>query len=474
MDANEYCLAVDCGSTNFKMALFNSEGVRCCDFSTPVEYAVTNNERVEFSSSSIKQNFECAVHSMQAQVVPKTVKRLALTSQAQTFTVLDEAGQPLCPFISWLDKRAVEEACELCQRAERKGEIHRHCSFPFVTPQMQAAKILWLTRNEPELIQAAARIVSLPEFLSLCFVGRGATDWNLAGMSGLFSLKNGRWWQDMLQWCGVSEDLFAPAVPVGCRMEANSSYFTDKGSGAMAEEVIFAGNDQTAGAYGNGCSEDSVIVTLGTALVAYRYAGRQAGPYHRAGCWGPYPDGGYYELATRDEGCRALDWAVAELGLSLSDCTENAQEYAEKILNEDVLNACPFFMPHAIGTAEAWTGEQDVRCMCYTVFEGISFSVRRLLQSLSMGTETTGPVCVIGGGSRNRFWLQLIANCLATPVFAGNGDSLSGAAAMATGQQPVPVHGKTVEEQVQPSPDFVVLCNQRYREWCHLIESESM
>src|SRR5207253_2406636 len=80
--------------------------------------------------------------------------------------------------------------------------------------------------------------------------------------------------------------------------------------------------------------------------------GETLGPFSTGGCWGPYPGGGFYELATRDEGCAALDWAVAKLmpddEAGFMKCAESAAPGAG------------YFYPQRIYTDNAWIGPEDL------------------------------------------------------------------------------------------------------------------
>ena len=415
----EMILAIDCGSTNQKVALFNEDLTRLAACSTPVAYTVRDAERVEFepekswrdTCSLIRQ--VCAA----ARVQTRQITTVALASQAQTFTLLNIEGEPLIPFLSWADKRAQEESAELTERMG--GRFHHHCSFPAPLAQLQLSKLLWLARRLSPALRARTRVVSLPAFLALRLAGLHYSDSNLAAMSGLYSLTKRSWWLEALSVCCLEAESCGQVVEIGTAVPAQARCPELDLSPKL--RIVFAGNDQTAGAYATGA--EGLVLTLGTALVAYRFAGATAGPFQATGCWGPYPGGGFYELVTRDEGCAALDWAVAQ------SMPGNEVEFLE--LAASAPGGGAFFYPQRMHTPEAWLGSGDPAVRARAVLEGICFSMRGLVDDMPSAESARDAVTAIGGGSANSLWLAMLANVLNRPVRHGQGDILLGAAMLA-------------------------------------------
>lgn len=455
---NRLVLAIDCGSTNFKAALFSGGLERIGEDSRPTPYLRHDAAAVELDPQAVWATLKALIAGLceKCGVAPCGIDAIAIASQAQTFAVLDAAGGTVAPFISWIDRRAETEARELTQAFGRG--FHSHCSFAPPSPQLQAAKMLWVRRQMAGALTPGHTVVSLPSFLTLKLAGVNLIDSNLAAMSGMFSLQRDDWWPEMLDVCGVRVESLPRLVRIGEGVEVCGC---DAGLGLPGRfTLVMAGNDQTAGAFGNGCQAGEAMVTLGTALVAYRVAGGQAGPYNPAGCWGPYPGGGYYELAVRDEGCLALDWARQQLmpGLPVSRFDAAAEQGARLIERPQ-----GFFFPARIRSDTAWVGVGSEEEKAFAVLEGIAFSLRQLVREELACPQGT-LLRAIGGGSRNRFWLQLIADSLACPVELGVGDSLTGAARMAMPGRGRP--GSWDECRIfVPESGRVARLERRYRAW---------
>lgn len=417
-------LAIDCGSTNHKLALFDEQLRRLANVSRPVSYSVREAERVEFDPEKIWRDTVEMIREVCniAGITPRQIKTIALTSQANTFTLLNASGETLMPFISWLDKRASQESVKLTERLSK--EFHRHCSFPTPSPQLQISKLLWVARNQNLFTSTATKefkVMSLPTFLAWRLAGLHCTDANLAAMGGMYSLAENDWWPTALAACSLTAESMGRVVSVGDSIQARQQCVELEFSPDL--KIVFAGNDQTAGALANRIRNGGLVLTLGTALVAYRFAGAQPGPYPAAGCWGHFPDGGFYELMARDEGCHALDWAVEQL------LPGREAEFFQLATTSPAVNAQ--FFPQKIFSPDAWSGSSDLAAKARAVLEGISFALRELVEGMAANRGAREVVSVIGGGSANAFWLQMVANVLNRPVQRGHDDNLLGAAMMA-------------------------------------------
>lgn len=446
-------LAIDCGSTNHKVALFDENLVRRADCSTAVTYTVRDANQVEFDAEKIWQDTLMLIQQACAsgKIDPAQINTIALASQAQTFTILDANGRPVIPFISWADKRAV---CESDDLSGLLGpDFHRHCSFPSPLPQLQLSKLLWLRRHHGAWLKPDSKIVSLPGFLAWRLGGLHITDNNLAAMGGLYSCAEKVWWRPALEVCGVRPEHLGELVPIAQAVPVQRACPQLELSPNV--RIVFAGNDQTAGAYANGSKDGQLILTLGTALVVYRYAGDVAGPYRPSSCWGPYPGGGFYELVTRDEGCAALDWAVGKLMPN--------DEAGFMRLAESAAPGVALFYPQHLHTEAAWIGPDDLAARARAVLEGICFNARELIEANLEVNSGNGPMVVIGGGSKSDFWLDILANVLIRRVRRGVGDILLGAAMMARPDVKPPIH--TSEAARAPDPETAAQYELVFRAW---------
>ncbi len=464
-------LALDLGSSYLKGAIFNASLTRLAQAALPVTYSTWLGDIVEMDPQAFWQLFIDLTQQLfrDSNLTPYDIDHIAITSQAQTFLLLDRHLQPLTPLISWIDRRGAELNPLLTQAIG--PDFHEHCSFPSSLPELQLSKLYYLRQVQPHLFQQTFLAASLPSWLSLRLGGLPILDRNLAAMSGLYSLKVGQWHSQSLGLCGLKPYQLPMLARCGCSLPTNTppgflSILGGSGDPLRDKNITFhfCGNDQTCGALAAALQPGEVLLTLGTALVAYRLAGDALGPYSPSGCWGPYPGGGYYELAVSSQGTSALDWALREVfsGISPGDLERLARAHP-------VLPGAnrPFFYPQAMGTPKAFSEQAAPEALALAVYEGLSFSLRYLHEN-DLG-EAPDLLVASGGGSRSDFWLQFISDVTGKPVQrctgpAGSGDAdvLLGAALQVYSNHPP---HSTRKDRFLPDSEKSSIYSKRYRKW---------
>ncbi len=212
---NPLIISLDCGTTNFKAALFDGEMHRLAEASLPIRSLAHGIERVELDADELWKTTQELIHHtcQRAGIKYSQVSHLAITSQAQTFILLDEKYRPLTPLISWLDRRATALLPQLRQALGR--DFSKHCSFPKPLALLQVAKLFWLKTHAPDLFARTHLVAPLPTWLSLQMGGSAMIDDNLAAMSGLYSLQACAYWQDALDLCSIHEAQLPTVVAAG-------------------------------------------------------------------------------------------------------------------------------------------------------------------------------------------------------------------------------------------------------------------
>ena len=300
-------LGIDLGSTVFKAALFDRDLVTRGTGAATVMVAPSEGNRVEMPVPETEAAFQEAIAGAlrSAAVKDDAVEAIAITSQAQTFTVRSPAGDARIPFISWRDTRG-----EVRNRASGGlTDFSQHCSVDECQPLLMVAKLTWLQdESEGGLVGGDDLVLMLPTWFVLQLTGNAIVDNNLAAMSGLYSLREGGWWDEAVRVCGIREynlpSLAELGTTAGKTVKSAKRYGLPPGV-----PVLLAGNDQTAGAYGAAIHEqDAMLITLGTAQVVYVVRQRMPPPAPGV-IRGPYPGGRYYQLAADDHGAGTVHWA---------------------------------------------------------------------------------------------------------------------------------------------------------------------
>lgn len=409
-------LAIDLGSTSFKAAVFDGHLREVSFGSHRLNHRFGVGGHVEIDVSTVETALRGALAA--AGAGDHEVHAIAITSQAQTFTLIDERGQAQEPFVSWQDSRATVDCEELKKRLPSFGD---HSSFGELRPALQ---ICQARHRRPS---ARKRLLSLSSYVLMRLTGETATDNNLAAMTGLYSLPQKRWWPDALRACGLRDQQLSTVIPVG-DVAALTVLSAQRYGLSAGIPVVLAGNDQTAGGYAAGLEKkDSLLITMGTAQVAYACYPRMPRP--RPGTIrGPYPEGRYYRMAADDCGGNVINWAKTVLAGCRDDegFFKNAQG-APRGCHGLIFDA-------ALDSGHGgWTnlGFHHTReDMARSILEALSRRMADLVDRL--GLKLNGrEVLAAGGGSLRPLWRTMVSEGLGANLVYTKANPLLGAACMA-------------------------------------------
>lgn len=417
-------LAIDLGSTFFKAAVFSQSFKLLGEGRAPLKYRYDKGGVVELSVANAEKCFRSAISEAitLSRIKTADISAVAITSQAQTFTVCTESGKPKTPFISWLDTRPGQAS------PERWRDFGVHCGFSEQIPGLLVSKLIYLQKKTGnKLVGRTDRIFILPAWFVWKLTGKAVVDNNQAAMSGLYSLVSKGWWSEALKRCRISEKNLPALAPL-----ASVAAHTTKAVEALGIPsgipVVLAGNDQTAGAWGVGLHNNKgILITLGTAQVAYHCL--KTLPPAREGCLrGPYGNGLFYQLAADDCGGSVIDWAETVL----------AGGNRDKTFFEAASKAPPgcdglIFEPEIGVDKGCWRGigrHHTTAHFARSVVESLVNRMVDMVRRMNVDVKST-PVLVAGGGSRYAFWVDTLAKALGTRVKLTALSPLIGAAKMA-------------------------------------------
>jgi xylulokinase len=390
------------------------------------------------------------------------VQGIGLSGQMHGAVLLDETATVLRPAILWNDVRSATECIELEEAVPTLRQVTGNIAMPGFT----APKLLWVRKHEPAVF-ARVRTVLLPKaYVRYRMTGEMIED--MSDASGTLWLDVGaRDWSDiMLAATGLSRQAMPRLV------EANAVAGTLRPDLAarwrMAGRPILAGGagDNAAGAVGlSAIRPGNAFVSLGTSGVLFATTDR----------FRPWPQAAVHAF------CHALPATWHQMGVTLSAAASLAWwssvtgRCEAELLTEVGSPASPsrvLFLPylggertpHNDGTIRgAFAGlshATDRRLLTQAVLEGVAFSLRDCLDALVASGTRIEAADVIGGGSRSRAWVAIIAAVLGIPLHrlaTGEHGGAFGAARLArmavTGEAPDAVCTPSLRvETILPDP----------------------
>jgi xylulokinase len=194
----------------------------------------------------------------------------------------------------------------------------------------------------------------------------------------------------------------------------------------LPSDVVVAGGagDAAAGAVGIGAVSDSdAFVSLGTSgqyfvsSAAYRPFPQA---FIHAFCHA-IPDR-WYQMAAMLNGASCLAWAAQLVGSESIEAllarVETGYKSAGSLIFLPYLTGerTPHNDPYARGVFFGLDAETSTQTLIQSVMEGVALSLAEAQDCLAAAGTVVKHVAAIGGGSRSRLWMRILANALDRPV----------------------------------------------------------
>ena len=346
------------------------------------------------------------------------VTGIGLSGQMHGATLLDDRHEVLRPCMLWNDTRSHAEAADLDADPQ-----FRKVSGNIVFPGFTAPKVEWVRRNEPETFAKTEKILLPKDYLRLWLTGETVSEMSDASGTSWLDVGNRDWSDTLLAACHLDRS-FMPSLVEGNAASANLRRELVQEFGT-ADEVVVAGGagDNAASAVGMGTvNPDDAFVSLGTSGVVFA----------ATDSYRPLPESAVHAF------CHALPGMWHQMGVILS-ATDALNWYANLVGEKagELAAALPekldapsgvIFLPYLSGERTphndaairgAFIGLEhasDRTAVTRSVLEGVSFALRDNLEALKKAGTQLREITAVGGGSRSRYWLEMIATVLELPV----------------------------------------------------------
>jgi xylulokinase len=393
------------------------------------------------------------------------IRAVGLSGQMHGVVLLDEAGLPLRPAILHNDGRAFAEADELNRRLPAIGAI---AGVPAM-PGFAAPKLIWLRKHEPEVMDRARQMLLPKDYVRFRMTGSFATDMCDASGALLLDGAKRQWSPEIAEACGIDLSLLPPALE-GCAVSGQLKGAVAQAWGLAPGTIVAAGaGDAAAGAVGSGAiNEGDAFISLGTAAQYFvtRESYRPA-PEHLIHTFCHGLPQRWFQMAALLNGAGALAWAAGLLGRSdigqlLAETEQAFTGAPSPVTFLPYLSGerTPHNNPHAKGVLFGLTSGTSPLHVAQAVLEGVALSLADAQGFLAGTGGLPDSIAVTGGGSRNRFWMKILASALGKAVVLQDGSETGpafGAARLArlaaTGEDPAEVCRKPgIAAEIQPDP----------------------
>ena len=414
-------LGIDLGTSAVKTVLVDSAQRVIASESRPL---ATASPRPGYSEQDPAQWVEATFATLDALKATHAgalavVEGIGLSGQMHGATLLDASARPLRPCILWNDGRSVAE----CRILEQRWPALRATTGNKAMPGFTAPKLLWIATHEPEVFAATKRVLLPKAYLRLVLTGEAVEDVSDASGSLWLDAARRDWSDAALAATGLSRD-HMPRLVEGCAPAATLRSELAQRWG-MVRRPSFAGGagDNPAGAVGIGA------IRAGTAFISLGTSGALLVPTSRIAA---NPDRGVHTF------CHAIPgmWIQAGAILSAASCLAwisrlfgiAEAELLAPLGSRPQVPSPVSFLPYLAGERtphddpvvrgmlDGLSHGTDREAIVQAVLGGVAFALADCRDVLADAGITVAEADAIGGGSRSRFWLSVLASVLNVPI----------------------------------------------------------
>ena len=445
-------LGIDLGTSGIRALLVDGHGAVLG--SAEASYGVSHPHAGW--SEQDPQDWIDALNTVVAQLRSKhpeftETKGIGVAGHMHGATLLDADNRVLRPCILWNDTRSHVQAA-----AMDADPAFRKISGNIVFPGFTAPKLAWLREHEPDIFAKTAKVLLPAAFLNHYLTGDHVGDLSDAAGTSWLDISKRDWSPTLLELGHMRTDqmprLVEGSAPAGVlRRELATQW-------GLTDEVTVAGGagDNAAAACGLGMMEEGQgFVSLGTSGVLLTARdGMQAAPETALHTFCHAVPQRWYQMSVMLSAADSLTWLASITGRSPAQLTEalgstlrapGRVEFAPYLSGERTPHNDAQVRGGFSGLSTSTTTED----LTHAVLAGVCFGLRDGFEAM----RGTGAVCealyAIGGGAASRYWLQMLATILKTPLLLPEGREF-GAALGAARLGMVAATGAAVEDIMVP------------------------
>lgn len=489
--SDHYLLGLDNGGTLVKAGLYTVGG-------SPVAFASADIVTILGKDGIVERDMTC-LWEVNCQVIKEVINKAGIDSKAiigvstsghgNGLYLVDENGQPIMNGIYSTDMRAKSELALLVSSGI--------CDtiYPKIMQTLYAGQLapllIWLMKNEPEVLKKAKWALGCIDYIRLCLTGEAYAELTNMSAAGVMNQNSRSYDDDILALMGISEcrRLFAP-VAKSCDICGKVTQKAAMQTGLCAGTPVAGGFiDITACAIATGIVDTSRLCMIAGTWSINEFISKKPILSKELLLTSVYCIEDYYMITDGSmTSASNLDWFIRELfdgNKEKDNVFKIADSLVESVKPED---SSVIFLPFLYGTnVDAYakscflglSGWHTKAHMLRAVFEGIVFSHRMHIEKLLRLSDQPKAIRMAGGVAKSKVWVQMFADALQMSVEISDSSELGTmgvamCAAVATGRYASLLDATIAFTKIshisEPDPTTKELYNKKYALYQKAIE----
>jgi xylulokinase len=421
-------LTYDIGTTGAKAVLFNKDATIIGSKYKQYDTYYPNPGWVEQSPEEWWRGVVEATRELvdASGIDPNRIAGISFSGQMMGQVPVDRDGKLLMERVPiWADGRAAKEVEKVF--AELGGyEKFYDITLQGHNPQLYALfRVMWIRDHEPEIYKKTYKFLHSKEFIANRLTGEFATDYTDQALSATLDMKKRTWSEAMFKAAGVPREKFPDlkeSIDIVGKVTKEAAALLHLVEGIPV--VVGAGDGPCAAAGAGALLPGDAYFYIGSASWGGTIETKPIGDFStKVIVHNHLVPGLYHSQYVMYTGAIAQQWAIETLfGSEPKDVDpyKLASDLARKIaIAEDTVLFLPYMRPggapynnmNARGLFVGIGLQHKREHLFRAVIEGVSMNIRLLLDRFEkFRSQSLQELTVIGGGSRNPYWMQLLAD----------------------------------------------------------------
>jgi xylulokinase len=347
------------------------------------------------------------------------VGAVSFSGQMHGLVMLDADDRVLRRAILWNDQRT-QKQCDYLNNEIGRDKLIAHTANIALTG-FTAPKLLWVRENEPEIYARVAKVMLPKDYIAYKLSGVFATDESDASGMLLLDVKKREWSPFMLGIVGLREEqlarVYKSSEAVG-GVTPEAAKLTGLSTDTL---VVIGGGDQAVGAVGTGTVRGGMCsLSLGTSGVVFAandsFSVDEGPSGIHSFC---HANGRYHMMGVTLAAAGSTKWWVEDVLHSKDYAGEQVAISKARLGNNEALylpylsgERTPHNDTNARGAFFGMTTQTSRSDMMLAVMEGVSYSLRDILEIMQRLNVTATSARITGGGAKSPLWCEIMANVL--------------------------------------------------------------
>lgn len=416
---NKYLIGLDLGTSYIKGVLMSADGTVVSRQKSETGYLHGDGSVVEFDAEEFYFLIACVIKRLVSDLPAcAEVAGISMASASGNTLLVDEAGKPMIPAISWRDTRVTDEIKKIFGELNC-SKVYELIGWPLLR-MFPLAHLSWLKCHKPELLEKAAKVCMSSDYINFRLTGEWGIDNSTATTFFLQDQKSTEWHQTFLQKLSIPKSKLPPISTPGTILgRIIPSAASDTGL-LPGTPVVLGSFDHPSAARGSGVTEEGqLLISCGTSWVGFYPVKERKKAITQKMLADPflYPDGAWGAMFSLPAIATKVDKLVCKY---ISDTPERYREFDSLSASAQIGAGGLMINP----MLDNETGELNY-CkkadIARAIMEGTAYLLRMKMEQLEPAGIRAVSITMVGGPSETFPWPQIVADVLGMDISIING-----------------------------------------------------